>query len=120
MTQYQVKISDRASQKLKDIHNYIANELQMPPYAQAQVDRLEEAIMKLDILPERCKVWNPSHGMAETSENCWRITTLSFISSKEGKSSLLTFFTAVRILKVIWSRDIETAHMSKTAYITHL
>ena len=56
MNQYRVKVSDKASRKLRLIYDYIANELQMPPYAQAQVDRLEEAIMKLDILPERCKI----------------------------------------------------------------
>ena len=56
MNQYRVRLSERASQKLQGIYNYIAYELQMPPYAQAQINRLDEAIMKLDILPERCKV----------------------------------------------------------------
>ena len=56
MNQYRVRISDKASRKLRAIYDYIANDLQMPPYAQAQMDRLEDAIMKLDILPERCKV----------------------------------------------------------------
>ena len=41
---------------MRGIHDYIAHELQMPPYAQAQVERLEDAIKKLDIFPERCKV----------------------------------------------------------------
>lgn len=66
MNRYRVKISERASRKLRDIHDYIAHEMQMPPYAQAQVERLEDAIMKLDILPERCKVMDaqPWHDRA--------------------------------------------------------
>ncbi len=56
MNRYRVKVSDKASRKLRLIYDHIANELQMPPYAQAQVDCPEEAIMKLDILPERCKI----------------------------------------------------------------
>lgn len=104
MTQYQVKISDRASQKLKDIHNYIANELQMPPYAQAQVDRLEEAIMKLDILPERCKVLEsePWHGRNVRKLLADNYSIFYFIKGRE-----------VIVIDILYSRSDIESHLVK-------
>lgn len=99
MNQYRVKISDRASQKLNDIYDYIANELQMPPYAQAQMDRLEDAMMKLDILPERYKVMEtePWH-----SRNVRRLLADNY--------SIFYFIkgTEVVVIDILYSRsDIE-------------
>ncbi len=50
---YDVRISEQADQDLRNIFEYIAFELLAPENATGQLDRLEEAISKLDNMPEK-------------------------------------------------------------------
>ncbi len=48
-----VQISEQADRDLRDIFEYIAFELLAPENAAGQLDRLEDAISKLDNMPEK-------------------------------------------------------------------
>ena len=50
---YEVELSEQADSDLRGIIEYIAFELQYPENASGQLDRLEEQILSLDIMPER-------------------------------------------------------------------
>lgn len=50
---YEVELSEQADNDLRGIFEYIAFELQSPENASGQLDRLEEQILSLDIMPER-------------------------------------------------------------------
>lgn len=50
---YEVELSEQADSDLRGIFEYIAFELQFPENASGQLDRLEEQILSLDIMPER-------------------------------------------------------------------
>lgn len=50
---YEVELSEQADSDLRGIFEYIAFELQAPENASGQLDRLEEQILSLDIMPER-------------------------------------------------------------------
>ena len=50
---YEVELSEQADSDLREIFEYIAFELQSPENASGQLDRLEEQILSLDIMPER-------------------------------------------------------------------
>ena len=51
---YEVEVSEQADQKdLREIFEYIAFELQSPENAIGQLDRLEEQILSLDVMPKR-------------------------------------------------------------------
>ena len=50
---YEVEVSEQADHDLREIFEYIAFELQSPENAIGQLDRLEEQILSLDMMPER-------------------------------------------------------------------
>jgi len=50
---FDVRISEQADSDLRGIFEYIAFELMAPENAAGQLDRLEEAISKLDHMPEK-------------------------------------------------------------------
>ena len=50
---FDVQISEQADNDLRGIFEYIAFELLAPENAAGQLDRLEEAISKLDHMPEK-------------------------------------------------------------------
>lgn len=58
MKTYNVKVTDAALADIEEIYNYIAFTLLSPANAIAQYDRIAEAILGLNILPERFKVMN--------------------------------------------------------------
>ena len=58
MKTYNVKVTDVALADVEEIYNYIAFTLLSPANAIAQYDRIAEAILSLNILPERFKVMN--------------------------------------------------------------
>ena len=58
MKTYNVKVTDAALADMEEIYNYIAFTLLSPTNAIAQYDRIAEAILSLNILPERFKVMN--------------------------------------------------------------
>ena len=53
MTRYEIDISYQAEQDLREIYEYIAFELLSPENAAAQLKRIELAIEKLELFPER-------------------------------------------------------------------
>ena len=58
MKTYNVKVTDAALADMEEIYNHIAFTLLSPTNAIAQYDRIAEAILGLNILPERFKVMN--------------------------------------------------------------
>lgn len=50
---FEVELSERAKEDLREIYEYIAFELMNPLDAGAQLKRLEAAVMSLNQLPER-------------------------------------------------------------------
>lgn len=56
MKRYNVKLSEGALSRLDELYGYIAYQLKAPETAQAQTERIEDAIMTLGSLPERCRV----------------------------------------------------------------
>ena len=61
MKTYNVKVTDAALADMEEIYNYIAFTLLSPANAIAQYDRIAEAILSLNILPERFKVMITSY-----------------------------------------------------------
>lgn len=61
---FDVQISEQADKDLREIFEYIAFELQAPENAARQLDRLEDAISKLDSMPEKFRRYErePWHG----------------------------------------------------------
>jgi Plasmid stabilisation system protein. len=53
MKRYDVKITDAALEDMESIYDYIALNLRAPATAMAQYDRIAEAILSLDVFPER-------------------------------------------------------------------
>ena len=56
MKRYNVKITNEAITDMEQIYNYIALTLLAPENAKGQYDRIADAILKLDIMPERCRL----------------------------------------------------------------
>jgi toxin ParE1/3/4 len=54
---YDVEISEQAEVDLRNLYIYIAEELQSPESADGQLERIEEAIYKLDKFPERFRLY---------------------------------------------------------------
>ena len=50
---YSVKISEQAEKDLRGIFEYIGFVLESPQYAAQKIKKLDEAILKLDYMPER-------------------------------------------------------------------
>ena len=56
MKKYEVLLSDRANDDMESIYKYIAEILLAPIAAANQYDRIAEAILSLDVMPERIKL----------------------------------------------------------------
>ena len=56
MKQYEVKVSDNAIEDMDAIYDYISETLLEPSTAEKQYDRIVDAIMSLDVMPQRIKV----------------------------------------------------------------
>lgn len=67
MDVYSVKISDAALADMEGIYNYIAKTLLSPENALRQYNRIAEAILSLDTLPERYQFF------ALEPERSWRM-----------------------------------------------
>ena len=63
MKHYKVEITKEALQDMEDIYNYIAIDLLAPDNAMGQYNRIANAILKLDMMPERYRVMDsePEH-----------------------------------------------------------
>ena len=55
---YNVNISKDAKKDLREIYNYIAIDLLSPQTALNQLDRIEKAILSLDSMPERHRIYD--------------------------------------------------------------
>lgn len=62
---YKVSYSPAAQDDIRAIYTYIAFELQAEQTAQGQVNRIREAVRKLDTMPERHEIvdWEPWSSM---------------------------------------------------------
>ena len=58
MKQYEILISDKASKDMDDIYEYITEKLLAPIAATRQYNRIADAILSLEEMPERIKVMN--------------------------------------------------------------
>ena len=58
MKKYEVKITDEALSNMEGIYSYIANDLLSPSNAMGQYNRIAEAILSLDSLPERFEIFD--------------------------------------------------------------
>jgi len=56
MQQYKVEITDEALADMEQLYNHIANVLLSPLNAMGQYNRIADAILTLDIMPERFKI----------------------------------------------------------------
>ena len=56
MKQYEVLISFKAQEDMEGIYSYIADELFEPAIATNQYDRIADAILTLEIMPERVRL----------------------------------------------------------------
>ena len=56
MMQYTVEITDEALADMEELYNYISYVLLAPENAMGQYDRIANAILKLDELPERFRI----------------------------------------------------------------
>lgn len=59
MKHYDVKITDNALMDMEQIYDHIANVLLSPQNALRQYDRIANAILKLDQMPERFRIMDP-------------------------------------------------------------
>lgn len=57
MRRYRLEITAQADNDLRSLYEYIAYELLAPESAASQLDRLEEAIGRLDRFPERTSLY---------------------------------------------------------------
>ena len=98
---YEVEVSEQADRDLRGIFEYIAFELQSQENARGQLDRLEEQILSLDIMPERYRKyekepWN-SRGLRVLSVDNYVVL---YIPDSDKK--------VVTILRVMYAgRDID-------------
>jgi len=56
MNKYEVIISDKANSDMEAIYYYIAETLLAPDAAAKQYDRIADAILSLEVMPERIKI----------------------------------------------------------------
>ena len=56
MKHYEVLISDKANEDMEGIYKYIAETLLAPMAAAKQYDRIADAILSLEDMPERIKL----------------------------------------------------------------
>ena len=63
MQQYKVEITDEALADMEQLYNHIAYVLLSPENAMGQYNRIADAILKLDLMPERFRIMDsePEH-----------------------------------------------------------
>jgi plasmid stabilization system protein ParE len=65
MKHYEVLISDKANEDMESIYEYIAETLLAPIAAANQYDRIVEAILSLEEMPERIKIIDSEPGRSK-------------------------------------------------------
>lgn len=66
---YTVKLYPKALRELDEIYRYIYEVIQVPQYADDQLERLEEGIFFLERLPYRCT--ERKTGVYEANRSSW-------------------------------------------------
>ena len=63
MKQYTVEVTEGALADMEDLYHYIAYDLLAPENAISRYNRIADAILELDIFPERCRIMDsePEH-----------------------------------------------------------
>lgn len=63
MKQYTVEVTEGALADMEGLYHYIAYDLLAPENAISQYNRIADAILELDIFPERCRIMDsePEH-----------------------------------------------------------
>ena len=107
---FDVQISEQADNDLRGIFEYIAFELQAPENAAGQLYRLEEAISKLDHMPEKYRMYE---------REPWRSRGLRFFSV----DNYLVFYIPdmetrlVTVIRVMYGgRDVDEELKRHTYY----
>ena len=70
MNVYEVLISEKANDDMEAIYTYIAEVLLAPVAAANQYDRIAEAILSLDVMPNRINLWIQSQNAPKGLEQC--------------------------------------------------
>jgi plasmid stabilization system protein ParE len=65
MKHYEVRISDKASEDMDDIYTYIAETLVAPVAAANQYDRITDAILTLEEMPDRIRIMDSEPGRSK-------------------------------------------------------
>ena len=65
MKRYIVKITGKALADMKEIYDYIADELMNPNAVMGQYNRIADAVESMKMFPERCRVFDsqPEHDL---------------------------------------------------------
>jgi len=104
MGHYEVLISDKAYDDMETIHTYIAEILLVPTIAAKQYDRIADAILTLEDMPERVKI------MDSEPERSQKLRALSVDNYK-------VFFVvkdkAVNIARVLYSASDISRRLSE-------
>ena len=107
---FDVQISEQADNDLRGIFEYIAFELLAPENATGQLDRLEEAISKLDHMPEKYRRYE---------REPWRSRGLRVVPA----DNYLVFYIPdeetkiVTVIRVMYGgRDVDTELKRHTHY----
>jgi len=62
---YNIEITSKAYEDMDCIYTYIANELHEPILAANQYDRIADAILTLDTMPDRIKIMNSEPALSK-------------------------------------------------------
>ena len=98
---YEVELSEQADNDLRGIFEYIAFELQSPENASGQLDRLEEQILSLDIMPERYRKYENEPWKS-------RVTILRVMYAGRDIENQLKFHTKQSETITSFSANMET------------
>jgi addiction module RelE/StbE family toxin len=94
MSQYKIRITDKALADMNTIYEYIAENLQSPDTALKQYDRIAEGIESLNEFPERRKLFE-SHSERGLGFRQLRVDSYSAIYVVDGD--------CVTVLRVLYS-----------------
>ena len=116
MKRYNVEISEQPEIDIRGIYAYIAEDLQSPKYAEGQLERIEEAIYKLDKFPERFRSYDkePWKSLGVRMLIVDNYVALYVIEEDEKKGKEEEKEQQVTVIRVMYGgRDIE-AQLQKT------
>lgn len=107
---YHVIYSSKAMEDLKDIYAYIADELQVPDTAEKQVNRIRQAVRKLNFMPSRHALvdWEPWESMEMHKMPIDHFVVFYLVNSQTMMVSVIRIVYGKRDIKRIAESDSET------------